>query len=703
MDLTPAPYAPILAGIREQLTGDPERDLPFLHEQAERHREEPWARPFLRELGRIFYDLLPAEQREEAARVLDAEVERMQALQQQVWEHLEQGRLDQAQRLVDEMRQAVQGLGESDLDAAFVDYSDPLEPEFHRLTDPRAQGFRPSPISHRPILLLQSRIHLLRDEPEQALEVLGQAVSRGPVSARPRLLRLEILHSLGRPEQAFQEALQTLPLCHAPKDLAWGWRILGWCLAERGRGEAALVALLHSLHHRWDPSGLAQLARLLDASGVPNPEECVRRAAEVLRAEGIPPGPDPLWLEAARNLQARSGSEEDEEAAACGAQVQAALEAPLDLGAVLRRYRDERVRPAADPELESTPAGRFLRSLQESMLGWFSREQAEQAAKVLQESLHQAEEAGNQPFWASQWPGVEAGQDLLFGQPILAQMGREILELAARKEMPAGPAAAWGVLPMPGQGGRVLLTPEGERVPVLFAGSLFFAYLLAKILASCLPVVRQEGGEEGLGFHRAGIEEHLRTAKEVHQRFVELMASAARGNPGLAPPWLLGGAPGPLASIFCESAESFLLAEQFALAAQEPTGTRLEPLGGGLEVESLLFEEQPLIQAVAIAMQLAAAIQAEEGLGFDLCVAAIAAHLSALSLVEQLSGTAERKDGLNARIRCLVVLELLRQHVPEALELSENLLHALDLLWQHNGAAIMELLSAGAQGPSTAH
>ncbi|MGI5844620.1 MAG: hypothetical protein ACOX9B_10640 [Candidatus Xenobium sp.] len=694
MDSHPTPYARILAGIREQLTGDPERDLPFLNEQAERYREEPWARPFLRELGRIFYDLMPAEQRAEAARVLDAEMERMQALQQQAWEHLEQGRLDQAQNLLDELRQAVQGLGESDLDAAFVDYSDPLEAEFHRLTDPKAKTFRPSPLSHRPLLILQARIHLLRDEPEQALEVLGQAVSRGPVSARLRLLRLEVLQDLGRAEQAFQEALQTLPLCHVPKDLAWGWRILGWCLAELGRGEAALVALLYSLHHRWDPSALAQLVRLLDAPAAPNPEECVPRAAEVLKTEGIPPGPDPLWLEAARNLQERSGSEEDEEAVACGAQVQAALEVP-DLDAVLRRYRDERIRPTADPELESTPAGRFLRSLQESMVGWFSRAQAEQAAKTLQESLDRAEEAGNQPFWASQWTGVEAGRDLLFGQPILAEMGGQILELAARKEMPAGPAAAWGVLPLPGQGGRVLLTPEGERVPVLFAGSLFFAYLLGKVLASCLPVLRLEDGEEGLGFHRTGIEEHLRTATEVHQRFVELMVSAVRGNPGMAPPWILGGTPGPLASLLCEAAEFFLLAEQFALAAQEPTGARIEPLEEGLEVQTLVFAEQEQIQAVAIAMQLAAAIQAEEGLGFDLCVAAIVAHLSGLSLVEQLSGTAEREDITSARIRYMVILELLRQHVPDALELSENMLHTMDLLWQHNGAAIMELLKAG--------
>ena len=185
MDSHPTPYARILAGIREQLTGDPERDLPFLNEQAERYREEPWARPFLRELGRIFYDLMPAEQRAEAARVLDAEMERMQALQQQAWEHLEQGRLDQAQNLLDELRQAVQGLGESDLDAAFVDYSDPLEAEFHRLTDPKAKTFRPSPLSHRPLLILQARIHLLRDEPEQALRFPARPSHAGGFSASP--------------------------------------------------------------------------------------------------------------------------------------------------------------------------------------------------------------------------------------------------------------------------------------------------------------------------------------------------------------------------------------------------------------------------------------------------------------------------------------------------------------------------------------
>jgi hypothetical protein len=333
------------------------------------------------------------------------------------------------------------------------------------------------------------------------------------------------------------------------------------------------------------------------------------------------------------------------------------------------------------------------------MSGGLSREQAEQAAKALQESLHRAKETGNLPFWASQWSRVEAGRDLLFGQSILAEIGRQILEHSVRMEMPAGQAAAWGVLPVPGQGGQVIRTLRGDLVPVLFTGSLFFAHLLGKVLASSLPVLRQENGEERLGFHRTGIEEHLRAATEVHQRFVELIVSAVRGNPGMAPPWVLGGAPGPLASLLCESAESFLLAEQFVLAAQRTRRLRLQPLGEGLGFWTLAFDRDLLIEAVAPALQLAAAIQ-EESLGYDLCGAAIAAHLSALSLVEQLSGTPELFSEPSARYRCRLVLELLRQHAPEALELSQNLLHALDLLWQHNGAAIMELLNAGAEGPS---
>ncbi len=265
--------------------------------------------------------------------------------------------------------------------------------------------------------------------------------------------------------------------------------------------------------------------------------------------------------------------------------------------------------------------------------------------------------------------------------------------------MPAGPAVAWGVLPVPGQGGRVLVAPGGEQVPVVFAGSLLFAHLLAKILASCLPVRRKNGREE-LGFDRTGIEDRLRGDGEVHQRFVELMVASAGGNPGLAPPWILGAGASQLAALLCESAELFLLAEQFGLVAQEPAGSRREPLEGGVQADRLVFEQQPQVQATAVAMQLAGAVQEDGSLGFALCQAGIAAHLSGLSLVEQLAGASDGDGLLNARFRCLVILELLRQHVPSALELAENLLHALDLLWQHNGATIMERLRVEA-GPST--
>lgn len=381
------------------------------------------------------------------------------------------------------------------------------------------------------------------------------------------------------------------------------------------------------------------------------------------------------------------------------------LDVPF-LNSQARRYREE---PWADPFLreigrlvfdllpaearevrqpvaegpEAGPTWSYLRSLQQDLLGPVSCASLEEGRAALAREMDEAEASGKAPFWASEAANLteeDWDQSLLFGQPILAEMAARLVRAAQGMDLPVGPARAWGVLPVAAPLGRVLVAPTGERVPVVSSGWLLFAHLMAKVTASCLPV-RSHEGEEGLSFEQDLVEAHVRAEGTLHRRFVELMQAAARGDAGLAPTWVLGEPAGQIGSLFCESAELFLMAEQLAVAG---VAAVQEERFGSLSVSRLAPSREEQIRAAVVALQLAAAVQAERGLDFPLCATGIVTCLFGAALAEGLShpATPEREGLLSAGYRLQILLEVLRKKAPQALELAEVLMQALGTLWK---------------------
>lgn len=674
------PYAELLDRIKSQLTGDPEKDRAFLNEQALRYRGEPWARPFLREIGRLVFDLMTPGQAEEATRAVRSDMKGWEALRHQAWEDLEQGRLDDAERRARQLLEAVSMFGSSDLDTAYLDFEDLLEETYFRLTREEPPLFLASPVPHQPAMILLASVLEARDDLAGSLDLLNRAAARAPVSVLPRFLRLNLLKRQGEVEQAFQEGLAILPLCHRQADLAQAYRHLGWCLADQQRWQPAAAALVASLHHDWSALGLREIGYVLERSGGVDLEGCARSALDLLEGAGIPVGPDARWSEAAREYLAVAGQAGDEEGEALCREVLSAMEPP-DFASIARRLQEERARPPADVALEATAAGRYLRSLQAALLGWASRRSAEEGQATLARELEQASASGESPFWVGEVGEVDWDQGLLFAQPILEEMGPDILEAARALGFPAVPLEAWGELPLGALKARVLAAPGGERIPVVSTGWMLFSYLLSKVVASALPVVKEDG-EEGLGFDQEEIAEHLRRDPRASKRFVELMVAAGKGDPSQAPTWILGGPAGPLASMLCQSAELFLLAEQSLLAALAEGPSQGEQLSSHLAVERLAPDEQTQIQAAVLALQVVLRVQQEQGISFDLCVGGVLATLYGAALVEELTRKS-KEDLLSAGVRFTLLLELLQQKVPQAMEVPGALVNTLSLLWEN--------------------
>lgn len=68
-------YEQILTQVRGQLTGDPQTDLTRLQSLADTYRDHPLSQEILRELGRMWYQMLPPDTRVEADRLTAREMD----------------------------------------------------------------------------------------------------------------------------------------------------------------------------------------------------------------------------------------------------------------------------------------------------------------------------------------------------------------------------------------------------------------------------------------------------------------------------------------------------------------------------------------------------------------------------------------------------------------------------------------------------
>ena len=77
-------YDEIMKEITSGLSGDSERDIQYLKDQMEKYKEHELATEIIRACGRIFYELIPDDKKEELSHVMDNDMSGIHAVLDEV-------------------------------------------------------------------------------------------------------------------------------------------------------------------------------------------------------------------------------------------------------------------------------------------------------------------------------------------------------------------------------------------------------------------------------------------------------------------------------------------------------------------------------------------------------------------------------------------------------------------------------------------
>lgn len=124
----------------------------------------------------------------------------------------------------------------------------------------------------------------------------------------------------------------------------------------------------------------------------------------------------------------------------------------------------------------------------------------------------------------------------MFGDGLVRQMGRDLSSAAVRLGLWTESHVPCGVLPLGHIASSVLSVPEGGYVATVTVGLMMFCHLMAKCMAGFLPI---QDNPDALTFSCdwEQVSPQLDLPNEAHDRFVDLLTAANRGDVFETPPF----------------------------------------------------------------------------------------------------------------------------------------------------------------------
>ena len=241
----------VMAEIAMGLERDAEHDIPYLKSKAEEYRDHPQSREILRTIGRMIFDALPDDKKDEFQKLVDNHADGTESVLKEVVFCLKTGDPEKALHLIEPLVQSFDemitaGCYRDDKESVYFDFTSPIEEIIWRVHTDESRIVRvcPEPFSH--VYALYSACLYETGQHEAALAAEEKAIRWNPSDVNLRFEVGENYKKLGDME-ALNEALDTAhPYVRDAAGMAKFHREKAFYLVETGNYELAAAYLVFS-------------------------------------------------------------------------------------------------------------------------------------------------------------------------------------------------------------------------------------------------------------------------------------------------------------------------------------------------------------------------------------------------------------------------------------------------------------------------
>lgn len=297
----------VMAEIAMGLDRNAEHDIPYLTSKAEEYREHPQGREILRTIGRLIFDALPDDEKDEFQKLIDNHADGTESVLKEVVFCLKTGEPEKALRLIEPLVQSVDemiaaGCYRDDKESVYFDFTSPIEEIIWRVhtDEPRVVRVCPEPFSH--VYALYSACLYETGQHEAAIAAEEKAIRWNPSDVNLRFEVAENYKKLADME-ALDEALDAAhPCIRDAAGMAKFHREKAFYLIETDNYELAAAYLVFSTVFENNSFVGSELMYLKRECGADYTGMTVDEAAAILEKSGETYLPDEGTLAALSSI-----------------------------------------------------------------------------------------------------------------------------------------------------------------------------------------------------------------------------------------------------------------------------------------------------------------------------------------------------------------------------------------------------------------
>lgn len=292
-------YEEIMKEITCGLTGDSDADIEYLKSIMEQYKDHELAREILRACGRLLYDILPEDKREEISSVLSKGFIADDQILEEVRFNLYKKNYEHALELIEPLVKRIEamfaeGMYQNDSVSEYFSFKEPFEEILYVTENEPKRDVRRVDYQADEIYLLYGITLIDNGRVEDARRALEKAIRWNPMNAQIAFEHAETYKMLGDPEKFFELSKEIFKIAFKSNDLARCYRNLAYYFAEKQLWPEAVACNRISLcYDEQSNSAKSELFYIREKAGDAYKEPSMEEFREIAEKYGFPTGADP--------------------------------------------------------------------------------------------------------------------------------------------------------------------------------------------------------------------------------------------------------------------------------------------------------------------------------------------------------------------------------------------------------------------------
>ena len=288
-------FEKIMREITGGLTGDGEKDIKYLMEQAEKYKDHEMGKEIVRAIGRLLFKCVPEEKRAEMDRIVNNDLASWESVLEEVRFKQHEKKFDEALVLMEGLIRKFEELNmfSDDQVSEYHCFNEFFEEALYRYHEEPSRELRHATYPLDVFYTQYGSLLVDLRRPKEAEDALVKALRWNPADVKIMFERAETRKVQGDMDGFFRLTLEAFKYAFRPKQVARCFRNLGFYFTEKELWEEAVACHTMSLQYDKESSmAMSELYYIQQKAGKVIPPPKMDRLREISEQYGFPVGAD---------------------------------------------------------------------------------------------------------------------------------------------------------------------------------------------------------------------------------------------------------------------------------------------------------------------------------------------------------------------------------------------------------------------------